>query len=341
MDKKSLGLLFCGILLGGVLGAFGTKLFVFDPKIHEYQSTIRNFENMNRDLGIQKDSLEKELGEIEQSFLVMSDQHNQLAVDYANVNEELNKTRREFDITINYYEQVSDDIDDLSELLDSYTFVKDSISRVLNDQTIVEVSDTVLLILKDERSLWESYENIYDYIESKIEYTRDTEYPYLRCHNFSIDGNNLVSGFDTYIRRNYIQTPEFTLKYKQGDCDDQAVLQYAMMKNYINYIFGANYTLYLMEITLADDISHIAVLQPVQENDICILDPAGEYLTSSYNRIAIKEADEELRRYSEYWGKTEYGEILSITLYDVHVGTGGYRVAFEGTLDQAIDFLSN
>jgi hypothetical protein len=40
---------------------------------------------------------------------------------------------------------------------------------------------------------------------------------------------------------NYVQTPEWTLTQKQGDCDDQAALEYAMLRYYNKYIAGTDY----------------------------------------------------------------------------------------------------
>jgi len=355
MNKNALGLILSGILIGSIVGVLGVKTFIFDPEIHEYQSTIRYIENTNRDLETQKNNLEKdlqekedtlqekeiELQEIEQSFLLISNQYNQLFIDYMDLNEELDETLQEFDTFMIYYEQTSEDINDLSELLNSYTFVKDSISRVLNDQTVQQTSDTVLSIIQDKKSFWNSYKNIYNYVISHIEYKRDTEYPYLRCDIFPYNDKELITGVEVFTSRNYVQTPDFTLTYKQGDCEDQAVLLYAMMKYYLNYMYNQDYTLYLMQITLVNKVPHLAVLQPVQVNNICILDPAGHYLTSISNQIATNEANKELIKYSEYWGDTEYGEIIKVTLYEVYIETGEYITAFDGTLNQAINFLSN
>ena len=59
MNKNALGLILSGILIGSIVGVLGVKTFIFDPEIHEYQSTIRYIENTNRDLETQKKQFRK------------------------------------------------------------------------------------------------------------------------------------------------------------------------------------------------------------------------------------------------------------------------------------------
>ncbi len=40
---------------------------------------------------------------------------------------------------------------------------------------------------------------------------------------------------------NYVQDPLFTAKHREGDCEDQAILVYAMIKYYQIYIYGKEY----------------------------------------------------------------------------------------------------
>ncbi len=63
-----------------------------------------------------------------------------------------------------------------------------------------------------------------------------------------------------------------------------------MIKYYKKYVYGTEYSLYLAHIEFSYDTAHLAVILPVQGGDVCIIDPAGNYLTSSWYTIDSKPA---------------------------------------------------
>ena len=87
---------------------------------------------------------------------------------------------------------------------------------------------------------WGSIQKIYGYIRAKVRYAYDVEIP---VPNPSLppnaDEEPLLGGWSYTMIQNYVQTPEFTIKYGQGGCDDQAVLAYAMIKYYMIKVHGA------------------------------------------------------------------------------------------------------
>ena len=123
--------------------------------------------------------------------------------------------------------------------------------------------------------------------------------PYISFYTYlDVNGVRYLTDFEVETIANYVQTPEWTLTQKQGDCDDQAALEYAMLRYYNKYIAGTDYNLYLTELDFSDGSSHVAVFMPVTGGKLTILDPAGNYLTKTGSTIASKAAASELDAYN-------------------------------------------
>jgi hypothetical protein len=240
--------------------------------------------------------------------------------------------------TYTNYKRLSQNVSDLYDLLNSYSMIPDAFSRTLNEVSVNEISSTVRSVTGNSSAFWSSYEKIYDYITSNIDYVKDIDMPYLSYTHVNIAGFDYITELYIFTTRNYIQTPNLTLDIKQGDCDDQAVLAYAMIKYYMKYVLGTIYRLYIADIQFSDGERHLAVILPVQEGRVCIIDPAGKYLTSSTGTIASKPAQSELQTYSDNW--SSLGSIADMKLYDVSIQDGSYSIAVEGTIDQIATFLT-
>jgi hypothetical protein len=106
----------------------------------------------------------------------------------------------------------------------------------------------------------------------------------------------------------------------------------------MKHVVGTEYFLYIAHIEFSDGQAHAAVFLPAQGGQVCIIDPAGSYLTKESGEIASKSAQQELQAYSNYW--SSHGSISRIKLYDVSVIDGSYKVVAEGDLSQIIAFLS-
>jgi hypothetical protein len=111
-----------------------------------------------------------------------------------------------------------------------------------------------------------------------------------------------------------------------------------MIQYYRKYIMGTEYSLYIAHIEFSDGIGHAAVFLPVKGGEICIIDPAGKYLTSSNGKIASKPASTELQEYSNYW--SEHGTIKYIKLYSISITDGSYKIVAEGNINKIVEFLS-
>jgi cell division protein FtsB len=263
--------------------------------------------------------------------------HSHSNSEYSNLISENLRLESEYDILSSYYKGLSQNVSDLYDLLYSYSSIPEAFSRTLNKVSVNEISSTVWSVTGGSTSSWSSYQGIYDYITSNIEYTNDIDMPYPSTYwHVNRDGFDYITKFTMTTYRNYVQKPSLTIEIKQGNCDDQAVLAYAMIKYYMRFIFGTEYHLYIADISLSDS-KHLAVILPVQGGQICVIDPASNYLTSSWGVITSKTAQSELQTYSNYW--SSYGSITYMKLYDVSIQDGSYSVAAEGTINQIVTFL--
>lgn len=209
--------------------------------------------------------------------------------------------------------------------------------RVLNYYEIYLIRDYVYDAVKHPESMWLSIQDIYNYVATNIRYTHDTKHLVVFVNYTVIDGKLVASNLEYMFVANYIQTPRETILYGHGDCDDQAVLVYAMIKYYLVSIYMQDTTLYIAKINMNDGYSHLAVFLPTGNGNLTIIDPAGKYLTIYISLMNSRPAYEELIAYSNYW--MSHGGINSIYLYEVDVSDGSYQLVAYGSLYQVAMFL--
>jgi len=225
--------------------------------------------------------------------------------------------------------------------LELLAFIPEAFKRVLNWSAVEAIGKYVNETGVNPWDYWGSLQRIYDYIRAKVRYAYDIEIP---VPNPPLPPNAndqlLLGGWSYTMYENYVQTPEFTIKYGQGDCDDQAVLAYAMIKYYMIKIHGREYALYIAMIVFDDNNAHLAVFLPVQGGELTIVDPAGSYLTRDINgQICSRLAIIELQNYRTWWSRGKH-LIKRIELYSVNVKTGSYEQVASGTLEEIAAFLS-
>ena len=233
------------------------------------------------------------------------------------------------------YRELSNDVESLDTLLLSYSAIPEACPRVINYNTIDKINGTVFSITGDIKGSWLPYQRIYEFIVANVSGVDDVEMPYVsRLWHFDF----LWAHYDTKILtstvRNYIQTPDLTLELKQGDCDDQTVLAFAMMKCHMKSVIHSDYKLYLVTMALADGTEHVLVLFPAGAGNLSVIDPAGHYITSSNGAMSFRDAKAELHAYDGYW-QTQYNtSILSLTLFEVNAFDGRYQFIDHGSIDQ-------
>lgn len=317
MNSRVIVALIIGLVLGACLGAVGIQLFI-SYQINELTAKVVELES-------QYEPLLNEYSLITSQYSVLQSEYDFLAYHY--------------NLATSHLSELSNDVDILNEVLNSYCKIPEAFKYVLNEEEVNKIGSTVSSITEDSQETLDACDEVYKYITDNIDYVHDIEFPYvINYHRTSINGTEYITSFTMGSTTNYIQTPEFTLENEQGDCDDQTVLTYAMIKYYEREVHGIEHTLYIADIEFLRGSSHLAVFLPVQGGHLCILDPTGHFLTSQYGSITSKEAASELENYSDLWSSTE-GEITHIDLYDVSVVDGSHTIVASGTLRGIAEFL--
>jgi len=339
MSSKTSSLLIVFLIVGAAVG-YGISFSLYQPQINSLRSEVSTLQT-------EKTLLQTNYNSLKANYTSLTEKYNQLNKDYSNLNSAYSKLSKDYSSLnqthvhmMGYYRTLSDDVKDFQELLYSYTSCPDSFPRTLNIDAISKVSSAVIAAGVLSTDSWTSYQRIYNYVVSNIKYAYDIEMPYISGYSYvSQDEYQYVTGFSDKVKtsRNYLQIPELTLTIKQGDCDDQAILAYAMIKYYMKYIYGTEYLLYIMHVEFTNGEAHMADLLPVQGGQVSIIDPAGHYFTSSVGTIASKEPLPELQSYSSYWASE--GGISYIKLYKINIRDGSYTIVKEGTISEVATFL--
>lgn len=291
-------------------------------------------------------SLQLQLSEERSENARLRTENFALSANLSLLKEDYNALRSRYSSALSEYAKLSGSVEAAMDYILSYTSLTEAFPRTINDREVKATASAVSSAGVTASNVWTSYEKIYNYIKSRITYAHDVEVPYIsRIQYVSLPDasgrswSQYAESASTGAFQNYVQSPSQTLSLEQGDCEDQAILAYAMLKYYMKYVHGTEYSLYLARIEFnSADSGHLAVFIPVQGGNLCVLDPAGSYLTRSWGSIASKSAAQELSSYSAWWSGE--GGIAKITLYSVGATTGSYYVAAEGTLSQIAAHLS-
>ena len=275
--------------------------------------------------------LEDRYSSLEKSYKALVSEHSFLKSEYASLEARYNRL-------VDQCVKLNETVNHVIRVANSYGLTEEAIPRVLNGDAIKATATAVMSAGVSETDFWDSMQRIYSYVISNVEYVRDVEIPVWWVSSIvEIDGLTYVCEVKYCDLRNYVQTPELTLEIKQGDCEDQAILVYAMAKYYMREVCEVDYALYLMYVEFYSESAHMAVLLSVQGGRVCIIDPAGRYLTSQYGRIASRPALEELQRYSSYWAS--HGGVKYVELWDVKLD-GSIFVVAKGAIEEVAQALS-
>jgi hypothetical protein len=295
----------------------------------QYADLQKNYTALSSEYaGLQESyyKLESQYSSLERSYSSLSGEYQSLMSRYTNLSSEYNSL-------ISGYTQLNGTVAYMIHTMNAYSLVKQAVPRVLNSDAVGATAPAVSSAGVSKSDYWGSIQKIYEYVTSNIKYANDIEMPlWYVSSTTTLNGQDYICKAEYFEYQNYVQTPELTLNIRQGDCDDQAVLAYAMIKQYMRGVYGTDYAFYLAYVLFSGGGAHMAVVMPVQGGNICIVDPAGRYLTSTwYGKITSKPALQELQAYSNYWtseGRIKYMELWSVT------PDGSPSVVAEGTLEE-------
>ena len=332
MSKSSIliGLL-SGVIIGYIL-VFG----FYSQEIRYYNRLVQDLDEIEDAYNIQSDNLEL----IKGNYKELQDDYNELRNEYFSLEQAKQQLQYELEDTELNWRKLSDCVKLLKDTQDSYVDLEESFKRIVNSNELDKIANTISEISKNEEYNWYGYWNIHKYIRDGVKYSYDLEIPIIEGYRYYGDHESpLITDFNISTIQNHLQNLSYTIKYEQGDCEDQALLEYAMIQYYNEYLQGTKYSLYLAKISFTNGEHHLAVFMPVEEGNICILDPAGLYQTGTWYSIQSKKADLELTRYQEHWDDA-FGEIYEITLWIIDIDTGEYSEEFKGSLIETVDFFS-
>jgi len=308
-----------------------------NTRYRELQVNCTLLRNNYEKLQAEYDNLSKQYTSLSLAHSNLQRKYTSLKDEYQNLQSRYNTLQLNYNTLRNYYLTLSHDVESLSGYLMSISFIPWAFKRALNINEVLKVKKAVLKADISSSDIWSSIEKIYKWIVNNIKYVHDVNIPYLELTYVNVDKDKYVCRINVKSYQNYIQTPAETIELRQGDCDDQAILAYAMIKFYERYIYGKEYLLYIAYIRFNDGSAHLAVFLPVQGGKLTIIDPAGKYLTSYLFHISARETDIELKHYSNWW--RALGGISYIKLYHIDIDTGNYRSVVEGDIKSVASFL--
>lgn len=303
------------------------------------ESQRRDISSLNgkiRDLTSQVQTLSSERAKLQNTVSVLNAKAYRLQGEKSSLTMQLNQVRNELNYVGTNYEKWAGFLLSYSS---STRYLNYTAKRVFSDDELEGLRDLLMdEVLTNPKYLWESEQDIYDWITSNIKYVRDEPFPWPPSFDTFISGN--VKDEVVY---DSMMAPSQTLSLKQGDCDDQAALAYAMIKSYEKHILGKEYTDWLMHMDFTGNIGHMAVAFPASgaENQtlLTIIDPAGHYLTKDiFGRITAKDPFVELDNYKDYWAKDGY-TIKTITLYEIKNGV--VHVMVSGSVHEVASYVAS
>ena len=249
-------------------------------------------------LRIQYGTLSDEYDELSSDYDDLSDDYDALQAAHSSLQTDYNALQMQYnDLDINY--------DDLTNAYNSYVSAYQSIVSDVNlysfhpseaEKSLItwddpDVADVVWDITHgwsdtlDWDEYWADVKAMYDWVVNNIEYSYDQYYPILPD-----DPRDGVTFFDEVW-----QTPAQTLELGEGDCEDMAILLCSMVLNYNDN----DYWVEVIAIT-----GHAAVYLPVVNDQICILDPTGQYYTNNgapFFAITQKDTTTEVNAWLHQW----------------------------------------
>ncbi|MEM4583986.1 MAG: transglutaminase-like domain-containing protein [Ignisphaera sp.] len=314
----------------------------------QYSTLERDYaelKNSYNQLKLDYEAISSAYQKIQEQYRDLSERFSYLEKTYSNLQQEYNNLRSQFNTLQLEYARLTElslrlnsSLSEIITTLTRYCCIPYAFERVLNLDEVKAVEQYVLSAKVDPNNVPLSIQNIYRWIRSNVKYVHDVPLPIPT--QVACDPKTQLCYYSRFTDlQNYVQTPSFTAKYGQGDCDDQAVLAYAMIKYYFIFVHGKEYDLLIARIEMGDGSGHLAVFLPVQGGKLTIIDPAGSYLTSTLlGSITHRSAYEELMRYSNHW--SSHGGVKKIDLYRVDVRTGRYYLVVSGDINTVAIYLS-
>lgn len=262
-----------------------------------YSSLLNTFDSLNQGY-IQ---LNFTFNQLNSSYNLLQEQYSHLEVQYTQLNSSHEELQTSYDDLFATHAELNDTFNDYMEAYQKIvSIINLHVSHPSEEEKNLITPDDPAVAIKvsqitggwsdaeDLDEFWEDVKKMYDWVVDHIEYRYDGLYPILPD-----DPHKAVEQSGEMW-----QFPNQTLNLRKGDCDDMAVLLTSMIYCY------SNKSTWVECIAIT---SHMAVYIPVEEDKICILDPAGHYYTNTgfpYYSITSKDIQYEVEHWLDYWSGT-------------------------------------
>lgn len=323
----------------------------YNSLYEKYEESLSNLEKLvseNEALYARVGELQRDLDyytslseRYRESLLKLEEDYRRLEENYTKIQLEyleLVKLKKQYEHLLNLSLALNMSLSSVVSWLQTRCCIPDAFTNTLVHSRIVQLAPFVYRAGVDPGDFWLSVQRIYNWVRRNVAYVHDT--PLLTVRTETCDPEINLCYYEFAEVQDYVQDPVFTAYYGQGDCDDQAILVYAMVSYYTTYIYRGNITMWIAIIELGNRLGHAAVFIPSYGGRLTILDPAGAYLTTNWlGYITANPALEELNRYSNYW--REYGGVTYLELYEIDTRTGGYNLVAKGDIETVAQFIAS
>jgi hypothetical protein len=300
-----------------------------------YVNYTRRLESELSTLMIDYESKSRELELVKAELSDLKTNYTRLMEKYSILEKNLSATLRELDRERNIAISLNNSINNITLTMLSYVSIPQALPRVLNIDEVLATEWYVRAAAVVATDPWVSYWHLYAWVSSSIRYARDPLIPLPYCEYV-----NESCVLKYLFIENYVQSPSQTLEYWQGDCEDTAILLYAMIKYYQLFINGTEYLTWLALIEFNDNESHVAVFIPAKGGLVAILDPTGHYMTTDeMGRLVPQPARVELEKYASKW--SIHGGVKNIELIRADVIREEYYLSAEGSIEKIAEYIES
>jgi predicted nuclease with TOPRIM domain len=283
------------------------------------------------------EALEKSYTELRLKYEVLEKEHDYLASRSSTLARENAALKAENELLSKTCSKLNETLTKVLGEANSYSTFTTSLPRVLSDKEIEALYPTIDS-LGLSTDLWASVKRIYDYVTATIKYADDVALPRFQIvMTIKVGDKTYIYEVDYDEVQECVQAPTLTLKLKRGDCEDQSILAHALLQAYARKSFGKDLTIYQALLVFKSGSAHACAILNAGNGRICIVDPAGHYLTSDGVRATAKPALGELEDYSEHWSSE--GGVNYLELWNV-VGGRAVLVA-KGSIEDVARALSS
>ena len=229
-----------------------------------YQLITANYTSLKE----KYDSLRKNYQLLEDDYRLLKESYQRLAENYTSLKEDYEQLMAEYENVTAGYEHLEANLSGIKrnlELIRERILLPPDFFPTILKQSM---SFSVLTLTREKLGLSKDMNpefkarKIMEWIIRNTQYLQDDYHQY-------IVGSRLAT------RNDFASAPNETLSRRGGDCEDLAILAYAMLKS----MLGEDEAVYLIAVTNGD-MAHAAVLYKSRDKFI-VIDPAMNYVTDA------------------------------------------------------------